>query len=115
MPTSTGQYSYLGAFTQTGSVIVVTYGGYTETYSRETYSDLRTLQDVSTVTTTYHSTDSHGAVVILTGAVVVGEGGIWFLFGGFTGGGLGGLGGHPPVSHGFLVGGLENSLRMGLF
>lgn len=42
MLTSTGQYSYLGAFTQIGSVIVVTYGRYTETYSRETYSDLRT-------------------------------------------------------------------------
>lgn len=93
-------------------MIVVTYGGYTETYNRETYSDLRTLQDVTTVTTTYHSTDSHGAVVILTGAVVVGEGGAWFLFGGVTGAGLGGLGGRPPVSHWKFAAGLQQCLMM---
>ncbi|KAL8729208.1 MAG: hypothetical protein Q9181_005081, partial [Wetmoreana brouardii] len=95
-PSQTQQYSVTGLFqpSYTSPLAVVTNNGYVETYNRQTYSDLTGITAVTTVTTTYESTGTGGAVAIATGPVIVGPGGVWWKFGGSSGGGGGG--GGPP-------------------
>ncbi|KAL8771392.1 MAG: hypothetical protein Q9194_004893, partial [Teloschistes cf. exilis] len=97
-PTQTPQYSAEGLFepSYTAPIAVITHGGYVETYSREVYPDLASITAITTVTTTYESTGTGGVVAIATGPVIVGPGGVWWRFGGISGGGAIHPGGGPP-------------------